>query len=707
MAALSEQEEFEFRARAEAEAKTAQTTESDKVPNEEQSLAQKAGKAVVEGADTAAEFAFGKGPERNIETGERAKRIATAAVTTGLLGGGIGMFGGPAGAAIGATGGMLAGATGEIAEQLSSYYGAGRAEQVLYGLGASTLASAPAQFLIKAAPEIAGKLFPPGLRKIFTGREESPKVTAAVEEARSKMVGEGFQAAGDVGTAVQTKEAERAARAAELRARAEKSVTGEQTALRQQQDIAKQELEVATEKGPGKTRSEYDLGTEVRQEIEAVKDPIAKQMQTEYRADRNAAMTEAAKNEAKGIYWSEQPQAQAIKNKWEGIAENSSKDVQASIKKVLNEVWAEPPVKVQYGFGETASQVKKRASANTIDEIVRKLGNIGYTGESEGYKALGKDVARNLRSDITKGLKTTTAEGTEVRSGGFYDWSGLGPAKGKYAASMKEMAKYETTRGEAALGGKVDTEKLPKNFFGTQSGFNEIKGMLPSEKVEQYATQYAHNELAGKDVTKTRKWAEQHSFLVENSPGVKQSVNDHLNTISSLKDKAEGITTRLAEVGEKRWSAAVDAVAQKEAKVIAAQPDPEQAILGIFKGTKTRKQLEAVSKYLNDDPVSRAKFPDAVAYHISKFKTTNPKGEGGILNEIQRLEPALLGSGLMTESQIKTLTGQAQKIIKASKSPEKAKEGIVALIKRTLKTQAVGSALSGTALEQPSQGQEE
>lgn len=692
-------------------------------PDPERMSPERAAGKQITGA-TVLEQMFGKGPQPGMDIGQRLERIGEAGVggmaVGGAIGGGVGALaggvGGVPGMAAGATIGGISGVLGEIGEQISAEYGGSRLEQLLTGLvagapsgevgrmGTTALKAGgnitleaikalvkPGQALSKIgnllSPEAstatadARRLAVEAARKEFTQGETAGKVTALAGEEIQQGVKQQQ-------VAEQQKLLERQRRAAELAARAEKGKAGEITALRRQQELADQELQLVKEKGAGPTKDPYDFGTDLRDAVVGVKDPIELAAKTEYKTSKTAALDVANKNEANGVFWGKEEGAQAIKKKWKTIASKSSEDVKAGIDKVINDIWKKKAVRNE--AGEITGYKDSYLSAEGIDQIVRKLGDVGYGAETEGYKALGAAIARELRSDITKGLEKEGA-----RSGGFYDWSGLGPAKGKYAESLENLEKFKTARGAAATGEKaVDVEALPKRLLGSRSGFTELSGILPKEKVSEYAQQYARNELAGKNVDGIRKWASEHEYL---GPEIKAIAEQQMNRLSSIENKSLVLKERLSQAGEKTWSANVDKIAQKwateaNAKInqIAAeagvegkaglQKDANVIIADMLSGKYTGSQLKAVSKYFNDNTGSRNLFPYAVSDYLSKVSPAN------LTTEFTRIKPALEGSGLVGTAEMAYLEAGVNSIVEASRKLPSLKKGMPAEIKKLFRS---------------------
>ena len=695
--------------------------------------------SVMAKVDKGVSKVFGEEVSPNADFSERAMRVLEAGVggmaVGGSVGAGLGFIGGPgapltvpAGAAAGATVGFFSGAIGETAGQIEASFGGGRTSQVVTELLAGSLGGPAAQLgrgaanitqeAIKALVNprstlgrLGSLIFPQQAAEASQSLATSELRKAADAAARQKLLGESKGTGEKVGEALKTsvqKEAadeqqkviQRQQRAAELAARAEKGKAGEVTALRRQQELADRELTLAKEQGAGTTESPFNFGTKLREAIQGVRNPIAKKASEAYGAAKNAVMETAAKNEANGVFWGKEAGAREVEQKWRAKAKKLDKATQKAINDVLDDIWIQIPVKKK---GKVVGYREEFRSAEGIDNIVRKLGDVGYAHETEGYKAIGADIARELRGDITKGI----ADKAGNRKGGFYDWSGLGNAKGNYAKSLEELETFKTARGESALGTKeVDVGTLGKKFFGSEDGFKEVESMLGDKaKVKEFATQYAKNELAGKDKEGVRKWMRENSFLADSVPEVRSLAEKQMNKLSSLENKALVLKDRLSQAGEKTWSANVDKLAQKWVAEVEQKYKQIANELGLtgYAGLETNsneivgnmlntdvnaQQLKATAKYLTDNPAIRRKFPDAVAEWLSSQPTSS------IAGKFEKLIPALEGSGMIDRQGIKALQAGVDEIVAASKKiaprgapiVDRAKEEATARFKQLIKS---------------------
>lgn len=675
------------------------------------------GNVSVSGIDSLTEKVMGPGPKAEMDLPERLLRVGEAGVAGagvgGTIGAGVGALGGGVGAvpgaATGAIIGGIGGVLGEIGEQAASAYGAGRTLQTITGLVAGAPAGEIGQLGRRAVDTslsaIKGLVSPSKTLKIFSDLL-NPEQSLATSELR-RTATEAAQApmrapaaTEQVGAGIQEAVAKREQRAAELAARAERGKLGETTALRRQQELADQELTAAKEKGTGPTKSPYDFGTNLKEDIVGASDPLYKQRAAEYKAASDAAFQSASANEAKGQFWAKTPEALDIRKKWKDIAKESSEPIAKEINATLNDIWRKVPIKDETGaiIGYKQAQLGTKG----IDQITRRLGEAS-SKEVEGYKSIGSKLAGELRADLTRGL-----EKNGERSGGLYDWSGLGPAKQAYKTASEDLAKYESTRGASALEtqlgldlSKTDAEKLPKLFLGSESGFKELNSMLGDpKKVTAYAAQYANNELAGKDVQGIRKWISEHSFLVDNVPEVKDLALNQMNKLSSIENKSLVLKDKLAQAGEKTWSAGVDKFAKRIVSELQLEgpgglpKDANLIVSDILSGNYTTAQLKAVSKYANDIPTIRSAFPAATADYFSRVSPAK-------LEEQFRLKrSALEGSGLIDKTELNKLETGIKEIVKASKKiakPDTSKE-VKALFREVFKKAYVPTQLGTEAV---------
>jgi hypothetical protein len=679
--------EFETVSKAYQEAKQTNTTSVGTTPEKKE----------IKGTVTMGpvEQLFGKGTTKQTTPMERFERIGTAGLTGMAVGGGVGAIGGPATMAAGAITGGIAGVLGETGEQLISATGGSRGQQILGGLMTGGLAEA----VPSIGKQIARSVIPyakqfENLLKSAEPEAVTLKRQELTELAKQKLAKYGYGSVEDVGQAIQSQVDARVQRAQDLAARKEKAQTAETNALRQQQEKAEQELTSTIEKGSGKTESPYNFGTNIRSDIEGIRNPQIATMKKEYDDSYKAAMLNAEQSQTQGSYWGQQSEALDIKRKWKKEAKDSSGPIGTTIKNIINDIWR-PAQTLPDGSQIPASNL----SAKGIDQIVRQLGEVASGKEVEGYKGISTNVAKELRADIVKGI-----EKDGVRQGGFYNWSGLGPAKSKYATALENLSDFESKRGESVLGKQdmglysVDAEKLPKQLFGSESGVKEFKAMLPDPaKQTQYAQQYVHNELAGKDLKATRKWADQHEFLTREFPEVKNVVEEHLNKLSTLENKSLTLKERVSQSGEKEWSKKVDIAAQNYVEQLGLEEkggfkkDPGAIVENILNGDYTQQQLRAISKYANDSPIIREKFPQAVSTWLSGKSPSN------IMNEFDRILPALKGSGLVTDSQLTQLRKGVQEVVDANRKvlTEPAKLNIQKLIFESFGKSTARTAVSG------------
>ena len=611
-------------------------------------------------------FGKGLGPEATWE--ERLGRVATAAATGGMIGTAIEPGGGTAV-------GMVAGAGGEVAEQVLGALGAPRGAQVAGGILSPLIAGKIATETGKLGLGLLDYLKPEnlmvkGLRAI--GKDEGPAVVdfrnAQTAAAKQRLAGpEAFKASEQFGAGLLENVGARQARAARLAKQAERTKGTVESDLLRQQTVSENNYTRELTSGPGGARPAYQVGTELRQEIQAVQDPIYRGMLTTYHNEFTAAMDAAKASESKGQFWASTPEALAVRDKWKAIAKDSSDPIKKEINAVLDDIW-KPGEEILDVFNQpTGKRGFNYLPSVGVDQVIRRLGEAGFK-DVEGYAAIKGDLSKKLRADIVGGVEK---EGT--RTGGFYSWSGLGEAKGNYAKSLEDLTRFESTRGQAVLGtqqgvdlSKLDAEKVPKMMLGSESGFKELIQMLGDPaRAKEYAKQYARNELVGMNAQKSAQWAKDHAYL---GPDVTKIATDHANKLSSLENNSKVLEGIRTDKSVKPWSDNVDKFSKRLISDLnlgtsGIQTDPGAVIGKLLSGDSVKKQVEAASYYLSKNPDIKAKLPSAVADYMSK------QSVGTMLDTwTTKVRPALEGAQLVSTQELNRIESGVKDIIAASKA---------------------------------------
>lgn len=710
---------------------------------------------------------LGEGPPQRMTPAERLRRLAAAGTEGVAIGSAAGYlapeFGGPVvGGALGGTGGVLA----EGAEQGLSAIGAPRYAQVLGGLVTGVLAPELAVRAPKAALKLAtGNIGGAAKSALLSQTEreglEATGIKAAREQQRqtaldelmhgrttmesSTAVGKGLRTAADEAEAADilklkqqtgVADAEYMKRKAELEAKlqqrkdradaiAAQRAKGENaglTAARRQNETAQNDLTRIVSEGTGEQVHPHQLGSEIRSSIEEVRDPAYKAMKDEYAADYEAAMSKAREAEKKGDFWSTSKGAKDVVFKWSkkmfGLTNEEKTFIASQLKNLV--------------------RTKDPLSAEGVDNFIRRLGDKGYV-DAEGAGAINPAMARELRNDIIHGV--------DGKGGGFYDWSGLGNAKTKYAQSLENLQTYETNRASQATETqgqtniyKEDAKTLPDTFFKSHEGVEQLTNQLGGnvEKVQKLAQQYTHNQLKGKDAQAIAKWAQENPQLMEIG-GVRDIVDTQYTRVDRAVGRVEQTQAALAEAkpgsgfgakvekkkaewegktkeeiaalekqtGEqkKQWSTSVDNAAKQRVKELGLESggmpvNPREIVGNILDSKQSDAMLRAVSKHANDNPAIRSEFPDAVAGWASE---KSPAALGKVWPKA--LE-SLKGSGIIDSANLSKLDAQVTKLINSAKymPPEQAKKTLQDGIKDAILKYAIRGAVVQKSAEDANKG---
>jgi hypothetical protein len=160
-----------------------------------------------------------------------------------------------------------------------------------------------------------------------------------------------------------------------------------------------------------------------------------------------------------------------------------------------------------------------------------------------------------------------------------------------------------------------------------------------------------------------------------------------------------------------KYSTAVQSAAQQwmdRVGVKNLRQDPQSVILSALSDTKlSGDKLGAISKMINENPQARQQFGQSLGYYLSQ------KSPSAIVEEFNRLKPAIKGSGLMNSEDVAAFEAKVKEVAAASKRmpPAETSRAITQWWNR-FKVQAprrAAGALVGTEAARmvPNQGDEE
>lgn len=643
---------------------------------------------------------------------ESAAVAAPVGATIGaVLGGGV-----PGAAAGGATAVPLGFFSG-LASQAMKDLGFGPGTQMLAGMApmpggqavsqAITKTVAPATERVGAAlysalpykvraglSALTGKpevVMPPTARDVLTGG-------AAPSRAAETAVGEAAQR----GAAVQTEAAR--AQAAQQKAAIEAKYQADLQAQRERVAALRGEVskaKAAQQQAAGQAAAEVsgittvppsELGAEIQGRLIGQKAALDTEIKNTYREKLKDFLDFARGEQRAGRFWQDSEAGKSAITRIEDLLKPTAEmgevralkaDQETAVRKVLDDIQGNRKVTVTEPYPET-KVVPQPVDVMVIDDVIRELGEAAKGRPSEGYAAIGENLAKEMRS---------------ILRGSMEDYAGAyGAAKQSYREGSKlletfkegQVAKVTQTTNTIRDRLRTDPVGVGDTLFKSPQTISDLTEALGGDKklVADFARQYVNNKLAefGGDVRKTANWLNKpRTQEMMEAAGIKGHGQDYLKNLQDFTSKAEGAGKGVA-VGEAKL--APEKLRQRdvvigEAKTRALENVRAQATAyekrisdvinsGKFEvdtlervlNSPTKKNIQTIGQLMDDQ--GRAAMPDAIRQYMSRSSPTN------LGNTWDKLKPMLEYGKLLDSKQIAALDADVKKAVEQmGKTPTK------------------------------------
>jgi hypothetical protein len=681
---------------------------------------QRAAKTVYEQLPSA-ESLFGEGTPENASAGERAIKVAETGISAASLAAGAkflapsmirggerlmtmpGTIPKVAGGALTAAGTLAegitpmgvaqagaTGAAGESVEQMASAAGLPRSAQVASGMVGVPLA--------QLATELPGKalgMVTKGIGKYLADSMVPDPIQARASQLRKEAIDSaknllGLGANAEAGKVLDQslkqgvelkqqkllQEAEQQRLLEQARIEKLRGVKTEQQRVQRQalEDIERQKSNIAT------PLDEERFGSNLQGEIVATQNPIIEQRASQYKQLLDQATESARARQAQGDYWQTSEGGQAVKQYWLGRIKKGefTKDQEREITNILNDIYSGGEKQVTVPAGKLKTLQPERTKTvpapkdiNAVDSWIRVLGDkANYGIETEGAKALSATQARQIRKTLTEGIGE---RGQEI--GGIYQWEPkFGQAKGLYSEKSELLDAWDTKTGKKVLSSETKGIDVPKQFFNSRSGYDELVKQLGGnqEKAAKYGTQYALGQVQKLEKPEQiGNWlSDPKNGWVDKIPNLRQDIEKYAEKQSQLMGKAERSGATVERLGkqipkleesQKKWSESVDKTVQGLYKDIIGDDKPGFAFQKILLSDKfSETERKALATYIGQNPEAKKLVPDAVKNILVDLPPN--KIVSTFDNKIAHV---LESTGIMNKAQIADIRGKALKIAEA------------------------------------------
>lgn len=372
------------------------------------------------------------------------------------------------------------------------------------------------------------------------------------------------------------------------------------------------------------------------------------------------------------------------------------KDVEKLQQKGVNLVQGTNPA-----TGEPAVYRYFPTSFEALDHVRRKLGDVAFGIEQEGYDALGQGIAKDwykklseIQSKFAGSVQDELQAGYEITSGLLERFKG-GPG----AAVLK-------TEKMAPEMFSLDPKEIPARFFSSKEGPATLSALTGNPKlVEQTAADFVALNLKGKTAQQATDWIAKQEFLrAPELANLRPKIDTYVKDLEAATTRAEGVkatgkaqeaeAARIATVGEAE-AKGISEEGRRRVDLILKDRFPEKRIAEIL-GDPSKKLWREVSTILGRTPDGKEILDRAVSEHLADLAVSAERGKGAV-DALENLREPLVSMGLATPERINSLRVQLERM----RAPEQQKLSWLAnqFLRRgaTVGAQYLGSAIGGLA----------
>jgi predicted secreted protein len=365
--------------------------------------------------------------------------------------------------------------------------------------------------------------------------------------------------------------------------------------------------------------------------------------------------------------------------------------------------------RVEVGVNEMGNPVYKTfpTSFDALDDVRRRLGDVAFGKDVEGYSAIGSNIAKEYYAKLSDIQSKFAGNAHDV-------------LQKEYEIASRLLEKFRTKAGAKATAMdridptqfKADAKSLPAALFNSQQSVADAIALTGDRNlVLQEAKNYVAKNLANMDAKAARNWltSKQNSDWLTALPEVRTSANNYVMNLERAEGMAAGagkVATRkealerqagreagkaldigeeeagrLVKEGEKAAGAITDA-ARKEAATILSTAEPAARVQEIIT-SGDRTLWDRVAPAIAASPNGKQVLEQAIRQVMSD------RAQQGVFGA-QRfwqtsLKDSLARTGLMPTNKINEISQQLDAIANSA-LPEQQK---LSLFGRTLKNLAV------------------
>jgi hypothetical protein len=326
-------------------------------------------------------------------------------------------------------------------------------------------------------------------------------------------------------------------------------------------------------------------------------------------------------------------------------------------------------------------------SFDALDDVRRKLGDVAFGKEAEGYTAIGTSIAKDFYRKISELQSKFAGESHDALQSGYEQASRLlDKYKGKAGAKFTATDRVDVSRLRA------DPEGIAKEFFSTPEKVRDLIELTGKDKafVSQQASNFLVRELRGKDAASAEKLLNQD--WLSKLPDVKAKLANYVDKLKAaeknvglVKEETGRLPARAAE--ETAAGKAALTEAEKRAKTILGDSNPVSRVKEIILSNKQSLWNE-ITPELMRTPKGKEVVADAVAsVMVDKAKSSSLAN----LPEFFRTQVKPYVKNLMDEAAIRRLEEGFARVAAIATTPDQKSNQLKTLIRNAIAYTGTGA----------------
>jgi hypothetical protein len=339
-------------------------------------------------------------------------------------------------------------------------------------------------------------------------------------------------------------------------------------------------------------------------------------------------------------------------------------------------------------------------SFEALDDVRRRLGDVAFGKEVEGYSAIGSNIAKKYYAEISDLQSKFAGEAHDALQGGYEMASRL-LDKYKSAAGKKATAadRFDPTRY------KTDAASLPNDYFSSKQSVKDLIELTNGDVglVTKAASDFTARQLKDMNSKQVSNWLNKNTdwLTTPELKPVKDKVEAYIKTLER-GERISGKTGEAAKILEARepkvlreGERAVTTAEKQAADITGEAADRVKTILGDKNPAARVREIilsgkpsvwNEVGPILAGSPEGKNAVADAVRQIMAD------RAEGGLVSSVrifrEDVAPSLKAAGLMTDSQLSSLQAQLQAIANSAVGEE---------AKLSFAQRAIKNAITGVA----------